>query len=136
MGSRVMLPGWEGELARLTAQRRMQWDWSTLNCALWAADVVRAITGRDYAADWRVLPNDGCAIMKQVDNAGGLSACVTASVGEPMPVNQAQRGDLVLHAGIGGEALGVCIGDRIAFLGRRGVMHRPLRDGIMAWSVR
>ena len=136
MGARVMLPGWEATLARLTAPGPMEWDWSRCNCALWVADVVREITGRDFADEWRVLPGDGRSVVRQVANAGGLGACVTRSMGEPIDPLRAQRGDVVLHSDGKRDGLGVCTGRAIAYLSREGIRHRPVTDGVMAWSVR
>ena len=54
MGSSVRLPDWHARLNALIAERQAQpFTWGHVDCCLWVADAVQAMTGRDPAADVR-----------------------------------------------------------------------------------
>src|SRR5438477_1821916 len=87
---------------RLTAEiakaRALHFEWGTRDCALWAFEVVVALTGVDHADDCRGTYGDREGSMRclaQVFGCGLVDA-VTSRLGEPLPTPlHAQRGDVV-----------------------------------------
>lgn len=120
--------GWESILAaEIDKARALAFDWQAHNCALWAADVVLALTGMDHARPYR-------GKIKSELSAARLLKKTPLAARVPLPrkpVAFAQRGDVALYAG----ALGICIGQHAAFLGQEGLRFVPVLDCDMAWEV-
>jgi hypothetical protein len=56
-------------------------------------------------------------------------------MGDPIPVKQAKRGDLVMTEDDGGT-LGVCVGAKVMIPARpSGLVSVPLSNGLAAWRV-
>jgi len=105
------------------------------DCCLWAADVVRAMTGIDYASEFR----GKYATLKGaigVLNGRTLDAVMDEKL---QRVDHPSRGDVVLipieitQQPIAG--LGICLGDKIAMIGDGGLEFLPLQDAACAWGV-
>lgn len=133
------LPGWE--LALEAALRHTQpFAWGRADCCLFAADVVRAMTGQDFAARWRGRYASAPGALRFVREAGGLQRLVEALLGPAKEPLLAHRGDLVLfcltpHASHLTAALGICAGDALAAQGRDGVVFAPLSAGLASWRI-
>lgn len=130
------VPDWPQRLAAAVEAARLQpFDWGRHDCALWAADVVLALTGEDHGAAFRgqYRSRGGAAFV--IARAGGLAAIATRALGAPVPITQAQRGDVCLLDCEFGPALGICIGDRVAFTGPPGLVLVPLLECAQAWHV-
>lgn len=129
--------GWERRLAdAIEAARARPFAWGVHDCATWAADVRRAITGDDLADAWRgrYRTAAGAARLLRRLGFGSLIEAATARLGPPLPsVLMARRGDVL--ADPGARALGVCVGAWGLFLTPDGLTERPLADCAMAWSV-
>lgn len=117
-----------------------KFDWSEHNCALFAADAVMEITGKDYAVAYRGLKNKAL-ILRKLKRAGGLNGVLTSYLGEPVPVLTARRGDVVLMSvflnptGANAEAVGICTGKDVALLTKSGITYYPLCEGKLAWRI-
>lgn len=128
--------GWETHLTRAIADARGQpFVWGRHDCATWAVDLRRALTGGpDHAAAWRGryrTPRGAVRVMRSL-GWSSLEDGARALFGAPLEgVLLAQRGDLTL----GGEpeALGVCLGAEVAFVGPAGLVFVPLASCRMAW---
>lgn len=130
MGARVMslrrLPGWEARLeAMLRAAEGRPFSWGECDCCLLAADAVQALTGHDYAADWRGLyrsRKEASVRLVAVYGTADLAILATEMLGAEIPLGQARRGDIAAvpvrgQRAFGGVMLGViAAGGRVACL--------------------
>ena len=100
-----------------------------------AANVVRAMTGIDYAAPWRgyTTKAEAAALVKA---NGGVEGLLSGALAEEVPVNFAQRGDVVLiwHAGSLAAGL-VALDGRVAGQGRKRVELLPRSAAVRAWRI-
>lgn len=112
-----------------------------MDCALFAADAVRALTGWDAAARvrgrYRSRRDSKVALARYgAADVAGLMAKVAAGRGLPeIAPGFAQRGDVVLVETERGPALGICTGRHAAVPGRRGLVFNDLRRARKAWRV-
>lgn len=128
--------GWEVAFAEaIEAARHKPFAWGGHDCATWAADVRRALTGDDMAADWRgrYRTQLGAARLIRRLGYGSLAEAAEARLGAPLPtVLLAQRGDVLLGPD---DAMGICGGSFGMFLTEGGLTDRALRDCQKAWRV-
>lgn len=130
------LPDWQLRLESFVAQRQsVPFVWGANDCALFAADAVQAITGRDPAPHLRGHRNARQAICA-VREHGGLGAIAWAALGPSMPVQLAAVGDVVLVRVGKRLALGVCNGATALGPGALGLAAVPMTDAVLAWRVR
>lgn len=134
------LEDWPERLNRFLEQPH-KFDWQTANCALFAADAVEAMTGIDFAEQYRG-PKTKLGVYRRLLKrcGGGVEDAATKELGQPKPILLAQRGDVVsAAAGENGEiALGVCAGQWGVFLSlnpKLGVVHISLSKCLNAWTV-
>ena len=130
---------WPSRLAAaLEAARDKPFQWGTHDCALWAADVILAMTGVDVAAAYRGAYTDEASAreaMLRIDG-GGLRAIGNRAFGPALNnVFMAQRGDVALVEIDGREAAGIVLGATVAVPGPRGLQFAPLDSIVAAWAV-
>lgn len=123
--------------AALGAAKARHFEWGAHDCALFALGVAQALTGIDYGAPWRGAYASEAEAGNILAAGGGLEAMVSALGFQPMPVNLAQRGDLVLrHVPMMGPALGVWAGPHAAFVtAPKGLIYRARAECAAAWRV-
>lgn len=110
-----------------------QFQWGRHDCALWCADWVLQITGRDFASEWRGLYSDEAGLQSLMHDRGYQCASEIADAAfNRVGVNFAQRGDVVLHPQ---GALGICNGIYGHFLTEKGVTKYPTCRCGAAWKV-
>lgn len=131
------MKGWEQALAATTrAAMAKRHAWGSHDCALFAADCVRAVTGIDLAEEFRdqyededgarrVLASLGCA------DVGDLAARYLPEIDPPM----ARRGDVVMMEGRFGPFLAIVDGRTAVGPSRRGLEHAPLAGALRGWRV-
>jgi hypothetical protein len=109
--------------------------WGSNDCALFAADCVRAITGVDVAAHLRVYKDArGATVMLQA--YGGLMALATQLLGAPAGIRNATAGDVVLVRMSKREALGILFDhDTLIGPGAQGITVASMSDALCAWRV-
>ena len=113
-----------------------EFAWGTLDCALFAAGAVEAMTGDDPAAAYRghYTTAIGSARALTRFGEGTLEATIDALFAE-RAASFAIRGDLVMVAGM----VGICIGADAVFIGeengRAGLVRYPRRAWAKCWSV-
>jgi len=74
---------WQSRLQACRAERcERPFAWGALDCALWGADCVHAVTGTDPAADLRGTYSDAAGAARVVARLGGLRAIGDARLGE------------------------------------------------------
>lgn len=134
MGPAVKRVGWEKALEAALKERK-PFRWGSRDCCLWAAGVVRAMTGQDYAAAWRGYRTKAQAEAIKAAN-GGVEGLLFQALGDDIPVTRAQRGDVVLIRHGEFQAAGVIAFDgRVAVQGRRGIEFLPRAAATRAWRV-
>jgi hypothetical protein len=128
---------WEQQLANYLADcAGSEFVWGKLDCALFAAGAVRAMTDFDPAAAFRGKYRSvaGSVRALRLYGEGTLEATI-ASMFPDRPIGFARRGDLVLHTG----AVGVCVGDAGMFIGQEGdapgLVRVPRAEWTHAWGV-
>jgi hypothetical protein len=132
------IPHWEQVFAAAIIEaRRRPFAWGSHDCATWAFDLRRDLTGGpDHAALWRgrYRTPGGCKRVLRRLGWGSLEEGGRALLGAPMEtVLLARRGDLAL--GGDPEAFGVCIGARVAFVAPQGLVTLPLSSCRLAWRT-
>jgi len=137
MGAGMKAEGWEQRLSdAIEEARKLQFVWGHHDCATWAFDVRRALTGGPDVATWRgryKTPIGSHRIMRKL-GWNSLEDLGRELLGEPLVgVLMAQRGDLVLSQG--DPAFGVCIGAQVAFVAPDGLTFLPLSECALAWRV-
>jgi len=124
----MRVEGWEAILANeIEKARGVAFSWSTHSCAFWTADVVKAITGTDHAKPYRnkIKSELSAARLLKKTPLENLVPLKTK------PVSFAQRGDVVMFDG----ALGVCIGQQSAFIGKDGLKFVQTLQCVAAWET-
>ena len=134
----MRLCGWTTILAaRLEAVRDLPFAWGSHDCATWAFDLRRDLTGGEDVADlWRGRYTTALGAQRIMRKLGWqtIEAMGRDLLGDPLATPLlAQRGDLVL----GGEdpAFGVCAGARAVFISPDGLVQLPLSVCSLAWRV-
>lgn len=130
-------PDWPRRLdVAIEAARRRPFCYGTVDCALFAADVVLALTGVDLAESFRGRYSSRSEAVALLGARGGLEAVVHEALGEPLPTPLlARRGDVLMVKTPEGPALGICDGIRGQFAGPQGLAARPMSEWEKAWRV-
>ena len=132
------IPHWEQLLAAAIAEAHTRpFAWGSHDCATWAFDLRRDLTGgADHAALWRgryTTPLGATRVMRRL-GWSSLEEGGCTLLGAPLEtVLLAQRGDLVL--GGDPEAFGVCLGAHASFVGPDGLTYLPLFACRLAWRT-
>lgn len=110
--------------------------WGELDCCLFAAGAVEAITGVDPMPEYRGAYDSeetAKSALKTIGK-GTLTKTIDANF-KRVPVAFVHRGDVVMAGGM----LGVCIGADALFVGqegdREGLVRFPRGDWSRAWKV-
>lgn len=106
--------------------------WGESDCCLFAADVVKELTGTDYAAAFRGYDSRNGAVTA-LRGFSSLKDAITSVLGEPKAPEFAMRGDVVLIKNMNRHIAGVCVDQRAACQGKDGVVY--LDGFVCAWSV-
>lgn len=121
----------DGEIG---AARAGVFEWGVKDCATWAFDVRRAMTGIDDAVHWRGKYKTAKGAARQILRLGfaDLREGATFYLGPPLATAfLAQRGDVVFAR----DALGLCIGATAIFIAPEGCTEIPLGECLAAWRV-
>lgn len=128
---------WEMILARCLREAEGKvFSWGEHDCCLWTADVVKAMTGVDYAMEFRGTYNTRAgAIRALIELADGSLTKLLDVFFDRVEVAYSQRGDVVVMFYDDMETLGVCVGDRAAFVTKRGLIYISMQNVLRAWAV-
>ena len=135
---RVRREDWPLRLnAWLDSVRERAFEWGEFDCALGAADAVFAMTGVDYAVEFREAYFSKRNAVRLLAERGGLEALVTQALGDPLDGPKlAQRGDVVLvDSGGDGPAIAVVVGAAAVAPSPAGVVFVPMSQWLKAWRV-
>ncbi|MEJ1353084.1 MAG: hypothetical protein RPU39_00145 [Candidatus Sedimenticola sp. (ex Thyasira tokunagai)] len=130
--------GWEKRLmAEVRAAEDKTFKWGEFDCALFAADCVKAITGADLAADFRGHYTTAKGSLKALKKygAGDLESTATRQLGNPIDTRLAMRGDVVMVNSDSGPALAVCMGSNAVVPGVQGLTSILRSQWLCAWRV-
>jgi hypothetical protein len=135
----VRFPDWPQRLAAtLEAARTRKFSYGGFDCALFAADCVKAISGVDYAIAFRGYRTHQQAY-RIITEHGGLEKLLISLLGEPIHTALAQRGDVVLAeipvVEEEGLSVGVCLGAFCAFPAGVGLRLHPRSVAKLAWRI-
>lgn len=130
-------PDWPERLAMaIEAARERPFAWGFHDCCLFAADVVRELTGEDLAAPFRGRYASRREAVALLGARGGLEAVLDAVLGPRRPTARlAHRGDVVLAQTDEGPAVGICCGYRAAFAGPHGLTFLKPAAWSASWRV-
>jgi hypothetical protein len=132
----MRLVDWQLRYAAFMQERAaMPFAWGVNDCALFAADCVLAITGRDPAAALRGTYDDALGAARRIEELGGLQAAASAALGEPVAPGFASVGDVVLAMNEGRELLMVCNGTSAIGPAEGGAAALGMESAIVAWKV-
>lgn len=126
--------------AEIETARPKPFKWGEHDCCLWAATVALALTGRDFAQDFRgryTTPHAAVKLWRA--HSGGLLGLVhdnCASVGfDAVDPALAKRGDIIGAKQEDYYLLGVCLGHQFSVVGVAGLVFKSMADAVSAWKV-
>lgn len=109
-------------------------EWGSNDCCMFAVGCVEAITGVNFGSEY-VGYSTKFGASKVLYEHGGVDGIATKHLGEPKQSKLAKRGDIVMFDCGDGNALGVCLGVKIAAVSESGLMFISMNKAIKAWSV-
>lgn len=121
--------------AFLLERTNVPFVWGANDCATFAADCVMAITGIDPAPKGLRKHTTALQASRVLKRHGGLSGIATAALGEPVPVSQAQVGDVLLVPMQGREALAICNGATAFGPSAYGLTSVDVGTALKCWRV-
>ena len=110
--------------------------WGANDCALFAADAVKAQTGTDPAESLRGTYSTQVGAARVIKRDGGLQNIAAKALGEPLagPL-LAQAGDVGIVEQNGADVLAVCHAGGWIAPGPQGLCAMPIRAARVAWRV-
>lgn len=127
---------WPIKLAlAISEARTKEFKYGDFDCMLFAADIVKAMTGVDYAERFRGRYDSEKGAYEIIEEYGTPVDLLTAVIGSP-PIHpaQAMRGDVVL-AELPLPTAGVCMGVACAFPTAKGLRFLPRSVITHAWRI-
>ena len=133
---------WPARLvAKIEAARDKPFSWGEHDCCTFASACVEAMTGENpmkiFKGRYRSEADAG-SILRQ-KGAGNLLDTLTEILGKPVPVEKAERGDVVYSVFETGPSVGVCFGKNSYFVGeesgRDGLISLPTRESAKAFKI-
>lgn len=131
------LPNWRSAFAaEAETYRRQPFEWGTRDCALFAADCIRAMTGEDLAASFRgryATQGEAERLVFETGywDLGGLAASLLPEIAPRF----ARMGDLAALTTDMGVSLGMFNGGTILVLRPDGLGTLPFRAASRAFRV-
>lgn len=128
---------WRERLLEYVEQvRREPFEFGAMDCALFVAGCIEAMTGEDLAEPYRgkyATMDEGLALMRSTGYADYVEFFRHRY--EAVPVAFARVGDVAILESDEGPTLGVVGGPRIFLAGEAGLVTRPLTDAVEALRV-
>lgn len=123
--------------AALESRRATAFAWGRNDCAIFAADMVKAITGKDFAAGFRGTYRSKRKALAMLEANGWASLEALGDHFLPRATERLQRGDVVLYDGRFGPFLGIYWAGQIYGPGAAGVTAWPATPEsiLQSWSV-
>lgn len=116
-------PDWRTRLHDcIEAHRREQFEYGRNDCALFAADCIKAMTGLDLASGFRGSYRSAAGAQRALKRAGYPDlVSLAANFFEEIEPIMAGAGDIAAFDTPDGWALGVVAGERVTVLGLEGL---------------
>lgn len=142
MSAFLRLPDWPERLdAVIESARHRPFIWGQHDCCLFVADAVAAITGVDFASDWRDQYGDVIDARQLIRKCGFRSftdlvsvLCQASGWPEITPA-RAGRGDVCILILDSTEHLCLCTGAHLAVPGDQGLVFYPRSLAQRAWRI-
>lgn len=129
-------PDWPQRLARAIDERlATPYAWGQNDCALFAADLVRAVTGQDFGKPFRGAYTDEAGAQAMLAAHGWADIEAMADTLLPRRTERPRRGDLALRAGDFGPFLGIFWQRGVIGPGPTRPIIWPARNILASWSV-
>jgi len=109
--------------------------WGQNDCAIFAADAVHAMTGKDPAPAGLRKHTTAKQAYRAIARHGGLEGIATAALGESMTVQEATVGDVLLVKAGKRDALAICNGTSALMPSATGLVSVGLKSARLAWRV-
>ncbi len=122
----------ERMVAAIDAARSQPFVWGESDCCLFAADVVLAMTGEDYAKAFRGKYKSARGALGALKRHG--HGDIEKTMDGMFERRYPMRGDVVMAVIDNQQALGICVGADAAFKGPAGASFLSV-DGLIAWAV-
>jgi len=126
----------------LNQYRDGRFEYGTLDCCLFVCNVIRDVTGKDFADGYRDTYQSVYGAARIVKRAGGFIALMNNVFGSLIrPAAEANPGDPILvcspyvEKDRVGKALGFFDGDEIYVMTQTGLINIPFRAGQGCWHV-
>jgi len=108
--------------------------WGECDCCLFAAGVVKAMTGKDYASEFRGKYKSARGALGALKRYG--KGDLEKTMDSKLPrTSSPGRGDVVMTIVNGMQALGICVGRACAFKSPDGLSFIDTSDITAAWAV-
>ena len=125
----------------LDKYKASEFKYGTLDCCLFVANVIKDMTGIDYAVQWRGRYRSEFGALRMIAEHKDMHGIACAAFGKMRPVWSVRKGDPVLlnpelveHDTIH-EGLGIFDGDKIFYMAEIGLMDAPILAGRGCWHV-
>lgn len=136
-GIRMRYDNWPERLNKMILiSRELPFEWGKHDCCLFAAHVVKALTGEDFTIPFIGKYATAKGAARLLKKHGGVRGIATAALGEEINPLAAQRGDIVMIDGEHGDTLGVCIGRQCVAPGFTDLIYFPMTAAVTAWRVK
>lgn len=109
-------------------------EWGTNDCCMFAVNAVEAMTGKDHGKPYRGYKT-ALGAVRRLEKFGGVEGIATIELGDPKPVKQAKRGDVVSIQNGENIILGICVGVKMAAVSEEGLTLFSMSVARNAWSV-
>jgi hypothetical protein len=101
---------------------------------MFAVNAVEAITGMDHGKPYKGYKT-ALGAVRRLEKFGGVEGIATIELGDPKPIKQAKRGDVVSVENGENIILGICVGVKIATVSEDGLTFFSMSVAKNAWSV-
>lgn len=129
-------PDWPQRLYRaIEARRETPYQWGQNDCALFASDMIWAVTGQDFGKPFRGAYADEAGAKAMLAAHGWADLAAMAGALLPRREERPRRGDVVLHAGKEGSFLGIVWQGGAVGPGLRRAIVVPMTSVLGCWSV-
>lgn len=134
-------PDWPKHfMSELQAAAERPFVWGEHDCAMFACNMVRAMTDSDPGEMFRGFYHTQLGAQRFIDSYGGI-APLAEYVMHDMDCQEvrpamAHRGDVcVVDLGDRGQALGICAGERVVVASTVGLAFLPMANVTRAWAT-
>lgn len=137
MVSQMRLKDWQTHFSEFISERRKhRFSWGKNDCCLFAADSTLAVTGKDFASDYRGTYNDEASASTLIQSFGSLENLCTALTGiQPVSAAYADIADVVLASYAGRELLAIANGVHVLAVSGEGLINLPLSVCTKTWKI-